>query len=80
MANGAQRLALAAIVLMGLALRLWGIDFGLSNLYCRPDETTLVHRALAIGAGDLNPHFFNYLSLQFYLLAPACVANVVLPT
>ena len=62
-------LALAAVVLLGGFLRLWGIDFGLPNIYCRPDETTLVHRALSIASGDLNPHFFNYPSLQFYLLA-----------
>ncbi len=60
---------LGAILLLALALRLWGIDFGLPNTHSRPDETTLVHRALAIGAGDFNPHFFNYPSLQFYGLA-----------
>lgn len=60
---------LAAILLAGLGLRLWGLSFGLPNIHCRPDESTLVHRALAIGAGDLNPHFFNYPSLHFYLLA-----------
>jgi hypothetical protein len=60
---------LGPILLLALALRLWGIDFGLPNIYSRPDETTLVHRALAIGAGDFNPHFFNYPSLQFYWLA-----------
>ena len=59
---------LAAILLLGLGLRLWGLSFGLPNTLCRPDESTLVHRALAIGAGDPNPHFFNYPSLHFYLL------------
>ena len=60
---------LAAILLAGLGLRVWGLSFGLPNVHCRPDESTLVHRALAIGAGDPNPHFFNYPSLHFYLLA-----------
>lgn len=60
---------LAAILLAGLVLRCWGLSFGLPNIHCRPDESTLVHRALAIGAGDPNPHFFNYPSLHFYLLA-----------
>ena len=60
---------LAAILLIGLALRFLGLSFGLPNVHCRPDESTLVHRALAIGAGDPNPHFFNYPSLHFYLLA-----------
>ena len=60
---------LPSILLAALALRIWGIDFGLPNTLTRPDETTLVHRALAIGAGDLNPHFFRYPSLHFYVLA-----------
>lgn len=62
---------LAASLLVGLALRLWGLDFGLPHTLTRPDESVLVHRALAIAAGDLNPHFFNYPSLQLYLLAGA---------
>lgn len=62
-------LGLALIIGGGFGLRLWGIEFGLPNLYCRPDESTLVHKALGMGTGDLNPHFFNYPTLHFYLLA-----------
>ena len=64
-----HRLWLACIVLVGLLLRLWGLDFGLPNVNTRPDESTLVHKAIAFGSGDLNPHFFKYPSLHFYLLA-----------
>ena len=60
---------LFGILTIGLGLRLWGITFGLPNVNCRPDESLLVHKALAIASGDLNPHFFNYPSFQFYLLA-----------
>jgi len=60
---------LGLILLVGLGMRVWGSGFGLPNVHCRPDETTLVHKALAIGAGDLNPRFFNYPSFHFYLLA-----------
>lgn len=60
---------LGAILLAGLALRVRGLDFGLPNLQCRPDETTVVNVALGIAAGDPNPHFFNYPSLHLYLLA-----------
>lgn len=67
--SGRAAWLLAAILLVGLALRVWGLAFGLPNISCRPDESTLVNRALAIGAGDPNPHFFNYPSLHFYLLA-----------
>ena len=67
--NNWQTIALALILLAAFALRIWGIDFGLPNTVVRPDETTLVHRALAMGSGDLNPHFFRYPSLHFYVLA-----------
>ncbi len=60
---------LILILLVGFALRLWGISFGLPNEHCRPDESTLIHKALSIGSGDLNPHFFNYPSLHFYCIA-----------
>ncbi|MBI2504724.1 MAG: glycosyltransferase family 39 protein [Candidatus Latescibacteria bacterium] len=60
---------LGLILGVGLGLRLWGLGFGLPNGYCRPDESTLVHKALGVGTGDLNPHFFNYPSLHFYLLS-----------
>ena len=65
----AHYLARALILSVGFALRLWGISFGLPNLHCRPDESTLVNKALAMGTGDLNPHFFNYPSFHFYVLA-----------
>lgn len=67
--SGRGAVALPLILLAGLALRVWGIDFGLPNTLTRPDETTIVHRALAVGAGDLNPHFFRYPSLHFYVMA-----------
>ena len=54
---------------MGLSLRFWGIGFGLPNLNSRPDEIEIVARALRFFSGDLNPHFFHYPSLYFYLVA-----------
>jgi 4-amino-4-deoxy-L-arabinose transferase-like glycosyltransferase len=33
-----------------------------------PDETAIVRRALAMGGGDLNPHFYKYPSLWIYLV------------
>ena len=64
-----SHIGLGFILAVAASLRFWGLAFGLPNLNCRPDETILVDHALAIGAGDLNPHFFNYPSLHFYLLA-----------
>lgn len=64
-----RRVCLGIIVVLGAALRLWGVDFGLPHTQCRPDESTLVNKALSIGAGDPNPHFFNYPSFHLYVLA-----------
>jgi hypothetical protein len=60
---------LGGAIVAGLALRLWGIDFGLPHTAARPDESTLVHRALVIAGGQWNPHFFNYPSFHLYLLS-----------
>ncbi len=61
-------LCLVLIIAAAAGLRFWGLGFGLPNINCRPDETILVDHALAIGAGDFNPHFFNYPTFHFYLL------------
>jgi 4-amino-4-deoxy-L-arabinose transferase-like glycosyltransferase len=61
------RLILPAILLTGLLLRLGGISWGLPYLY-HPDEPLGAWTALKIfQSGDLNPHFFGYGSLFFYL-------------
>ena len=65
---------LLIIVLLALALRLWGLDWGLPNAQhyfsYHPDEITVSASAVSIAStGDLNPHFFNYGSLYIYLLA-----------
>ena len=62
---------LPAIVLLGAALRFFPIWFGLPYQYSRPDETEAVGHALGILGGDLNPHFFHWPSLTFYLFAAA---------
>lgn len=54
---------------MGAALRLYPIWFGLPYPHARPDEATALGHATAILAGDLNPHFFHWPSLTFYLFA-----------
>jgi hypothetical protein len=59
--------ALVAIVTLGLALRLAGVQYGLPAVY-NPDEVAIMSRALAFAKGDLNPHNFLYPSLFFYAL------------
>jgi hypothetical protein len=58
---------LAGILLLALALRLWGVNFGLPYLE-HPDETYWVNHALTmLKTGDPNPHDFNYPSAYLYL-------------
>jgi hypothetical protein len=60
---------LAAAVILGVAVRLWHLDWGLPELY---EEATPFWRAWGFwnwgGEGwDFNPSFFNYPALTFYL-------------
>lgn len=68
------------VVLLGLllalaaALRLWSIGYDLPYVF-HPDEPAVIGVALRIfKTGDLNPHFFHYPSLVFYIHALAYVA------
>lgn len=54
--------------LVGLGLRLWGINFGLPALY-RPDEDVTVGRAMGVLRGVLDPHFADWPHLYFYVSA-----------
>lgn len=60
---------LCAIVLLGAALRLFPIWFGLPYMRARPDEEVAIGHAVAVLGGDLNPHFFHWPSLIFYVFA-----------
>ena len=60
--------SLIGITLLGIVLRVWGLHLGLPYAESRPDELTVVSKAMGFGGGDLNPHFFNYPSLIFYVL------------
>jgi hypothetical protein len=62
---------LAGILLLGAALRFQALEFGLAYPHARPDEETAVGHAVAILAGDPNPHFFNWPSFALYLFAAA---------
>jgi 4-amino-4-deoxy-L-arabinose transferase-like glycosyltransferase len=59
-------LAALAISLVALVLRLVGDAFGLPAHF-HWDEPTIVNRAVRMGNGDLNPHFFYYPGLTFYM-------------
>jgi 4-amino-4-deoxy-L-arabinose transferase-like glycosyltransferase len=59
-------LAALAISVVALVLRLVGDAFGLPAHF-HWDEPTIVNRAVRMGNGDLNPHFFYYPGLTFYI-------------
>ncbi len=68
------RAALFAIAAGGLALRVWGVGFGLPELF-HPDEPAYVLQALAVGRGLPNgltfadPPLFKYILLTEYAAA-----------
>ena len=63
------QLWLPTIVLVGAALRLFPIWFGLPYSGARPDEETALGQSVNILKGDLNPRFFHWPSLTFYAFA-----------
>ena len=60
---------LTAIILLGAALRGWGLWFGLPFAQARPDETVAFGTAANLLSGDLDPHFFHWPTLHLYVLA-----------
>jgi 4-amino-4-deoxy-L-arabinose transferase-like glycosyltransferase len=64
-------LMLAAILLLATALRAWNLGDALPFVY-HPDEPSYVITSQQIWrSGDLNPHWFHFSSLLFYLNALA---------
>lgn len=62
---------LVLIVAVAAVLRVVPIWFGLPFEYARPDEEVAIGHAVNVLGGELNPGFFHWPSLTFYLLA-AC--------
>ena len=61
------RIWLAAILLLGLFLRFWGIQFGLPHPLTRPDEEFFVNSAL-LPLDHFRPYDYVYPSLLRYIL------------
>ncbi|HEX9944585.1 MAG TPA: glycosyltransferase family 39 protein [Thermoanaerobaculia bacterium] len=64
----AVRLTLAGVLLLAAGLRLWGLLHDLPFSYFG-DELHFMRRAMAVGTGDLNPHWFHKPAFLMYLLA-----------
>ena len=58
---------LVLILVAGFALRIVPIWFGLPYSMARPDEETALGHAVGVMRGDLNPQFFHWPSLTFYV-------------
>ena len=55
------------MLVLALAVRLWTVDWGLPYIY-DPDEPVVLSATIhMLKRGDLNPHWFHYPSLVFYL-------------
>ena len=73
---------LPAVLLLALALRVWGLGWGLPSathyFSYHPDESVVLGASslptMNVFAGRLLPHFYNYGSLQLYLV---CFANTL---
>ena len=61
------RLVLVVLVVVALALRVIGLQYGLPSVY-NPDEVAITARALSFAKGTLNPHNFLYPTFYFYVL------------
>jgi len=59
MSSRTAYVSLAAVLALALVVRFYGLTYGLPYLY-NADETQVILRALGLGTGDLNPHFFHW--------------------
>jgi len=59
---------LITVLVLALGLRLKGVDWGLPYSFVNADESVVVPKAFSVARGGLNPQFFYYPSLFFYLV------------
>ena len=62
------RKLLPAIILVALAVRVWGLGFGLPYAYSRVDETAIAGPAVKFLSGDLRPSDFLYPTGLVYVV------------
>jgi len=73
-----ELILIGIILLTALSVRLWGVNYDLPYIY-HPDEPGYIAISQNIfKTGDLNPHFFNYPSLFFYINALAYIPYYLL--
>ncbi len=62
-----ESLLLLGILLLAAGVRVWGIGYGLPCSYCRPDEDRLITTSLRLSPADLDPGYYLWPGLPFYL-------------
>ena len=73
-----ESILIGIILLIALSVRVWGVNYDLPYIY-HPDEPGYITISQNIfKTGDLNPHFFNYPSLFFYINALAYIPYYLL--
>jgi len=60
---------LPAVLLLALAVRVWGIGFGIPFVNARPDETQIAGPAVGFLTGDLRPPLLEWPTLFPYTVA-----------
>ena len=66
-------LFIALILLIGVSLRIWGLNYDLPYIYHPDEPLSLSIIQPLFKTGDLNPHFFQYPSVFYYINAIAYV-------
>ena len=73
-----MRRLLPLVLVLGLAVRLWGIGFGLPFVNARPDETQIAGAAVGFLTGNLRPPLLEWPTLFPYTVALVYIAYFVL--
>ena len=72
-----SRIAVAAVLLSAVVLRLWGIRHGIPYAI-QVDEPEIVERAFnMMRSGSLHPHFFDYPGFSLYLQLIVSIARFI---
>jgi hypothetical protein len=66
--HGLAGALLLGVLALALALRLKGVAWGLPYSFVNVDESTVLPKAFAVARGQLDPRFFYYPSLFFYMV------------
>jgi 4-amino-4-deoxy-L-arabinose transferase-like glycosyltransferase len=73
-----ESLIFGIILLVALIVRIWGVNYDLPYIYHSDEPTYVAIIQNIFKTGDLNPHFFNYPSLFFYINAFAYIPYFLL--